>query len=131
YSKKGSREATLSVGWPQLLNTPDGYELRAVEEVADEVFRDNKGNPVDHPGLRLRLSDFTHEELAQEEIGNEDAEICISRRKLYQYLTEAESQVQEIKSLGTKHSFAHEVKKRRRTENPVKEIRHIMNQKPL
>lgn len=37
YSNKESRKATLSIWRPQLFDTPDGAELRAVEVVADEV----------------------------------------------------------------------------------------------
>jgi hypothetical protein len=35
-----------------------------------QVFRDDEGNAVDHPGLRLRLGDFTYKELAQMEMGD-------------------------------------------------------------
>ncbi|KAF2844319.1 hypothetical protein T440DRAFT_523590 [Plenodomus tracheiphilus IPT5] len=67
YSKK-SRKATLSVWRPQLFDTPDGPELRAVVVVVDEAFRNDEENPVNHPGIQLRLSDFTSEGLAREEI---------------------------------------------------------------
>ncbi|OKP13170.1 hypothetical protein PENSUB_1270 [Penicillium subrubescens] len=77
----------LSIWRPQLRDTPDGPELRAVEVVAHEVgsilvtpcvmscrsylvFCDDEGSAVDHPGLRLRLGDFTYKELAQKEMGD-------------------------------------------------------------
>lgn len=37
YGKGKSQKATLSIWRPQLFETSDGLELRAVEEVADEV----------------------------------------------------------------------------------------------
>jgi hypothetical protein len=37
YGKKGSRKATISIWRPQLLDTVDGSELRAVQEVEDQV----------------------------------------------------------------------------------------------
>jgi hypothetical protein len=37
YGKKGSRKATISIWRPQLFDTADGPELRAVQEVEDEV----------------------------------------------------------------------------------------------
>ncbi|RMZ67019.1 recQ family helicase [Pyrenophora seminiperda CCB06] len=120
YDNKKTSKATLSIWRPQLLNTPDRPELRAVEVVADEAFRDDEGNPVDQPGLRLRLSDFTYEELAQKEMGDEDTDIYISGSQLCQYLYAAESRV--VRALG-KHSFTTEVKKRKRSETPPEEIR--------
>jgi hypothetical protein len=42
------------------------------------VFRDDAGNATDYPGLQLRLRDFAYEELVQEQLGNQDAEIHIS-----------------------------------------------------
>ncbi|KAF2001250.1 hypothetical protein P154DRAFT_490637 [Amniculicola lignicola CBS 123094] len=121
YSEKGSRKASLSMWRPRLFETADGSELRAVEEAVNEPFRDDEGNPVDHPGLRLRLSDFTYEELAQAEMGDEDAEIFIPGIQLCQYLAAAESKAQRAQPLG-KHSFVHEVKKRKRLETPPEEI---------
>jgi len=85
-----SRKAMLSVWRPQLFDTPDGPRLRAVAKVEDEVFRDDEGNPVDSPGIQLRLSDFTYEELASDELGDEDAYICISGKQLGEYLNMAE-----------------------------------------
>jgi hypothetical protein len=38
YGKKGSRKATLSVWRTDLFHTPNGDELRVVQEVADEVY---------------------------------------------------------------------------------------------
>lgn len=37
YGKKGSRKATLSVWRTHAVSTADGNELRAVQEVADDV----------------------------------------------------------------------------------------------
>ena len=55
-------------------------------------------------------------------MGDEDTEICISGIQLCQYLATAESKGRRSQSLG-KHSFAHEVKKRKRSETPLEEIR--------
>jgi len=55
-------------------------------------------------------------------MGDEDTEICISGIQLCQYLTAAESKIQRVQSLY-KHTVAHEVKKRRRSETPPEEIR--------
>jgi hypothetical protein len=54
-------------------------------------------------------------------MGDEDTEICISGIQLCQYLAAAESKARGAQSLG-KHSFAHEVKKRKRSETPPEEI---------
>ncbi|KAF2710140.1 hypothetical protein K504DRAFT_533125 [Pleomassaria siparia CBS 279.74] len=79
-----------------------------------------KENAVDHPGLRLRLSDFTYDELAQKEMGDEDdAEIHMSGLQLWRYLAAAESRLK--RTLG-KRSFAKEVKTRRRSETPPEEM---------
>ncbi|KAF7513922.1 hypothetical protein GJ744_006536 [Endocarpon pusillum] len=122
YGKKGSRKATLSIWRPRLFVTTDGSELRVMEEPADEAFRDDQGNPVDHPGIRLHLSDFAYEELVQDELGDDDMEINISGAQLCEYLTAAERRVQRVQSLG-KHTIAREVKKRKRSETPPEEIR--------
>ncbi|KAF2229878.1 hypothetical protein EV356DRAFT_561859 [Viridothelium virens] len=121
YGKKVSRKATFSIWRPRLFDTADGSELQAVEEAADEAFRDDEGNPINHPGVRLRLSDFACEELVQDEMGDEDTEICVSGIQLCQYLAAAESKVRREQSL-IKHSFAHEVKKRKRSETPPEEF---------
>ncbi|KAI9695105.1 MAG: hypothetical protein M1820_008909 [Bogoriella megaspora] len=121
YGKKGSRKATLSIWRPRLFDTADGSELRAVDEAADQAFRDDEGNPIDHSGLRLRLSDFACEELVQNEMGDEDTEIYVSAIQLCQYLAVAESKVGRGQSL-IEHSFAYEVKKRKRSETPPEEI---------
>ncbi|KAF2788653.1 hypothetical protein K505DRAFT_255056 [Melanomma pulvis-pyrius CBS 109.77] len=120
YGNKESRKATLSVWRPKLLTTDDGLELRAVEGVADVAFRNKEGNPVDQPGLRLRLSEFAYEGLAQKEMGEEDTFIYIPGSKLCEYLNAADSK--EEQALG-KHVFAKEVKKRKRSETPPEEIR--------
>jgi hypothetical protein len=43
-----------------------------------EAFRDDDGNPTDHPGLRLRPSDFACEELAPNEMEDNDTDVSIS-----------------------------------------------------
>lgn len=116
---KDSCKATLSIWRPELSDSPSGPELRAVDVVADKAFRDEKGNPVEHPGLRLRLSDFACEELVQEEMGDDDTEVCISGIQLCQYLAAAESKVQRA---HRKHSLPDKVKKRKRSSSPLEEI---------
>ncbi|KAF1992951.1 hypothetical protein P154DRAFT_451502 [Amniculicola lignicola CBS 123094] len=116
---KDSRKATLSTWRPQLFSTANGYELRAVEEAVDEAFRDDEGHPVEHPGLRLRLSDFTCKELVEEELGDEDAEICISGIQLCRYVDAAE--IKERRALR-KESLADNVHVRKRSETPPEEI---------
>jgi hypothetical protein len=56
YGKKESRKATLSIWRPQLLETADGLELRAVEEVADEV--DNIPMMLHSPHILIFLLAF-------------------------------------------------------------------------
>ncbi|KAF2787057.1 hypothetical protein K505DRAFT_288605 [Melanomma pulvis-pyrius CBS 109.77] len=121
YGEKGSRKATLSIWRPRLFDTADGPELRTVQEVKDEAFRDDDGNPTNHPGLRLRLSDFAFEELARREMGDEDVEISISGIQLCKYLVAAERKVRRAQSLLS-CSSAPEVKKRKRSETPPEEI---------
>lgn len=116
---KESRKATVSIWRPQVFPTADGPELRAVEKPADEPFRDDKGDPVHHPGLRFRLSDFTFEGLAQEELGDEDTDIYISGTQLCQYLDAAD---RRVKRALHKQPLAKGVKKRRRSETPPEEI---------
>ncbi|KAH5618965.1 hypothetical protein HBI23_245930 [Parastagonospora nodorum] len=118
YSNE-SRKATLSLWRPQVIDTSDGPELRAVEVVMGEAFRDDEGNPVDHPGIQLRLSDFTSKGLTREEIGDEDADICISGIQLCQYIDAAESKV--LRALRT-DSLDVNVKKRKRSETPPEEV---------
>ncbi|KAF9733735.1 hypothetical protein PMIN01_08078 [Paraphaeosphaeria minitans] len=57
-----------------------GYVDEKIRRVADVAFRDEEGNPVDQPGLRLRLSEFAYEGLAQKEMGEEDTEIKKRKR---------------------------------------------------
>ncbi|KAF2726979.1 hypothetical protein EJ04DRAFT_539181 [Polyplosphaeria fusca] len=121
YGKRGSRQATLSVWRTRMINTDEGAELRVFKDLADEPFRDDRGMPTAHPGLRLRLSDFAYEELAQEEIGENDQDLMVSAEQLCDYLTAAEKKVQQLGSLG-KHSIAPRVKKRKRSETPPEEI---------
>ncbi|KAH8722734.1 hypothetical protein GQ44DRAFT_729367 [Phaeosphaeriaceae sp. PMI808] len=72
-------------------------------------------------GLRLRLSDFAHEELVKKELGDQTREIHISGQQLCQFLTAAESMVQRAGTLH-KSSLPPGVKKRRRSETPPEEI---------
>lgn len=121
YGKKASRKATLSVWRPRLTNTADGLELSSVEEVSDAAFRDEDGNPTDHLGLRLRLSDFAYEALAQSDLGEENAELTISGVQLCNYLTEAEECVKRWKSLD-ETGLPLVVKKRPRSSSPPEEL---------
>ncbi|KAF2176017.1 hypothetical protein K469DRAFT_743120 [Zopfia rhizophila CBS 207.26] len=121
YGKKRSCKATLSVWRAYMAHTGDRDELRVVQEVVDEAFRDDQGNPTEHPGLRLHLSDFAYEELAQNEIGDQDRELVVSAQQLCQCLTAVETKVQQAGSLG-KHSIASGVKKRKRSVSPPEEI---------
>lgn len=81
-----------------------------------QKFRDDQGNPTNHPGLRLHLRDFAYEELTQAEIGNQDKELIVSSQQLCQYLIAAETKIR-LESLG-KHSIAPGLKKRKRSETP-------------
>ncbi|KAF2105498.1 hypothetical protein BDV96DRAFT_509271 [Lophiotrema nucula] len=117
YGKKGSRNATLSV-WRTYV---DGNELRVVQEVADEAFRNEQGDPTDHLGLRLQLRDFAYEQLAAREIGDTDRELVITTQQLCEYLDAAETRVAGLKSLS-KHSLAPGLKKRKRSETPEDQI---------
>lgn len=87
-----SRKATLSIWRPQLFDGSDGPELRAVCKVANEVFRDDDGNPVDSPGIQLRLSDFACKTLVEMDLKDENADICISGKELCAYVDEAEDE---------------------------------------
>ncbi|KAI9764196.1 MAG: hypothetical protein M1839_005974 [Geoglossum umbratile] len=100
YGKKGSRKAKL-----------------VVQEIADEAFRDDQGNPTDHPGLRLQLSDFAYEELTEDVVRGRDQEILLSTQQLCQYLAAAEDMARRQR-VRVKHSILPEVKKRKRSEPP-------------
>lgn len=121
YGQKSSRKATLSIWRPQIFDTAEGPELRAVEEALDEAFRDANGNPTHHLGLRLRLSDFAHQDIVHNEMGNEDSEISISGAQLFEYLSEAEKRTQQYRPQGTK-PLPPGVKKRQRSETPPEEL---------
>lgn len=120
YGKKGSRQATLSVWRTRVFHFDDGDELRVVQEIADEVclildkvlsplifwhfsqaFRDDQGDPTNYPGLHLQLRDFANEELTQGEV--EDQELSISTQQLCEYLTAAETKVQQRESLSKQY----------------------------
>ncbi|EOA82634.1 hypothetical protein ACJQWK_04790 [Exserohilum turcicum] len=119
YGVKESLEATLSVWRPQFHQTNDGVELRVVEEVADEAFRDEQGNHTNHPGLRLQLSDFACEELTKDVEGRR--EIIVSTPELCKYLSAAESKMCQGASL-VRHSIPAGVQKRKRSETPPEVI---------
>ncbi|KAL6711565.1 hypothetical protein ACN47E_004499 [Coniothyrium glycines] len=117
-----SRRATISIWRPRLSKTLRGYDLEVEEEVMDEAFRNDEGGPVEHPGLRFHLSDFTCRRIVEEEMGGEDAELCISGSQLCQYVATAENNVQramreEPLPDGIK------INKRRRSSTPPEEIR--------
>ncbi|KAF1346434.1 hypothetical protein EJ07DRAFT_185554 [Lizonia empirigonia] len=117
YGRKESREATLSVWRSQLHHADDGVELRVVEEVADEAFRDEQGNPTTHPGLRLQLSDFACEELTKDVVEEGRREIIVSTHELCNYLSAAEDKMCRERSL-VRHSIPAGVKKRKRSVTP-------------
>ncbi|KAI9759545.1 MAG: hypothetical protein M1840_003257 [Geoglossum simile] len=117
YGGKGSRKATLSVWRTYVFHTDDGDELRVVQEIADEAFRDDQGNPTDHPGLRLQLSDFACEGLTTDVVRGGDREILLSTQQLCQYLTAAEDKVRRRGTLA-KNSLPPGVKKRKRSRTP-------------
>ncbi|KAI9853397.1 MAG: hypothetical protein M1813_002235 [Trichoglossum hirsutum] len=89
----------------------------AIQEIADEAFRDDQGNPTDHPGLRLQLSDFACEGLTTDVVRGGDREILLSTQQLCQYLTAAEDKVRRRGTLA-KNSLPPGVKKRKRSRTP-------------
>ncbi|KAI9861212.1 MAG: hypothetical protein M1813_005385 [Trichoglossum hirsutum] len=123
YGKKASREATLSVWRSRVFHTTDGDELGVVQEISDQAFRDEQGNPTDHPGLRLQLRDFACQELVQDKLGDEDRELVVSTQQLCQYLTAAETKMQRRESGSlSKSSLAPGLKKRKRSKTPPEGI---------
>lgn len=86
-----------------------------------QAFRDEHGNPTDHKGLRLRLTDFAYEELAHREIQDEDRELIISTRELCKYLNVAEAMTEQSDALG-EHALDPRIKKRKRSETPPENI---------
>ncbi|KAH9862131.1 hypothetical protein IAQ61_010334 [Plenodomus lingam] len=87
----GSLKATFSIWRPRLSDTAEGRELVVVEEIADMAFRDDTGNPVLGVDLQFNVSEFTHNKLVPTELDDQDGQIIISGKKLYQYLEVAES----------------------------------------
>lgn len=53
YGKKGSRKATLLVWRTRAFYTNNRDQLGVIQEMEDEAFRDDNGDPTTHPGLRL------------------------------------------------------------------------------
>ncbi|KAH9862954.1 hypothetical protein J1614_010731 [Plenodomus biglobosus] len=92
------------------------YKLCKSPRVAS---RDDEGNPVDHPGLRLHLSNLAYEGLAQNELGGVDTDIYIYGTQLCEHLDAADSQVK--RALG-EQTLAKEVKKRKRSGSPTEEM---------
>ncbi|KAI1667407.1 hypothetical protein L13192_08116 [Pyrenophora tritici-repentis] len=122
YGKKGTRKATLTLWRAQVIHASTGDELRVEIEVKDEVFRDASGNTTNSPGLHLHLRDFAHEELVQEQLGNQDEEIHISSQQLCQFLDAAERRVRLQSGLLTRNIIPPSITKRRRSETPPEEI---------
>ncbi|MCJ1386747.1 hypothetical protein MMC17_009873 [Xylographa soralifera] len=118
YGQKGSRKATLSVWRTKVFHTVNEDELRVVREMTDEAFRDDEGNPTDHPGLRLQMSDFACEELTQDVVRNGNEEIVLSTQHLCRYLATAEDNTRGQRALLVRHSILPGVKKRKRSETP-------------
>ncbi|KAK5011711.1 hypothetical protein BJ546DRAFT_690914 [Cryomyces antarcticus] len=114
YGNANSRKATLSTWRTEIFHTSDGDELRVVQPIANEAFRDDQGNPTNHSGLRLWLMDFAYEELSRSSIENDDREITVSAQQLCQYLSEAESRTQG-KELLRKHTIPSGIRKRKRS----------------
>jgi hypothetical protein len=85
------------------------------------LFRDDQGEPTDHPGLRLHLSDFAHKGLVQDELANQDRDLVVTAQELCQFLAAAEAKAQQRGSLS-RDSIAPGVKKRKRSETPPEEI---------
>ena len=54
-------------------------------------------------------------------MGDYDQELVVSPKELCEYLTIAETKIQQAESLG-KHFIARGIKKRRRSETPLEEI---------
>jgi hypothetical protein len=140
YGRKRTPEATLSVWRTQIFHTAEGDELRVVKVVADEVrfarspsmfilslltyvqaFRNKQGEPTNHPGLRLSLSDFACEELTKGVIDNEWPEITIPTQELCKYLVAAENRMKQP-GARTKHTLAPKVQKRKRSATPPEQI---------
>ncbi|KAH8723921.1 hypothetical protein GQ44DRAFT_577396, partial [Phaeosphaeriaceae sp. PMI808] len=123
YGKKKTSEATLSVWRTKLFSTTDGNEpeLRVFKEVADQVFRDEQGNPTNHQGLQLCLSDFACEELTTDIIDSEERKIKVSTQDICHYLVIAEDKIRRQNTL-IKHTVVPGVKKRKRLETPSEEI---------
>jgi hypothetical protein len=86
-----------------------------------QTFRDEHGNPSKNRGLRLRLTDFAYEELAQRELGDEDRELIITTEQLCEYLSAAETMVERSSSLG-EHNLGPGVKKRKRSKTPPENL---------
>ncbi|KAK4981952.1 hypothetical protein LTR66_009577 [Elasticomyces elasticus] len=119
---RGSRKATVSMWRSQYNMNAEQEELRAVQTVQNEVFRNEDGSPSGNFGLRLQLKDFAHEELA-ENVGDQDREIIISSQQLCVYLADAE---RSLEGWRRSHSSRHTVRpgavKRPRSETPPARI---------
>jgi hypothetical protein len=88
-----------------------------ISDISSQAFRDDQGNPTNHPGLRLQLSDFACKELIEDAIRDGGQEILLSTQQLCQYLTTAEDRVRGYR-VGIKSSILPGVQKRKRSETP-------------
>lgn len=87
------------------------------DQCLSQAFRDDQGNPTDHPGLQLQLIDFAVEPLTH---GVGAREISISTGQLSQYLGAAESRMEKRDRAGG--TIAPGVKKRKRSDTPPEAI---------
>lgn len=85
------------------------------------MFRDEQGNPAQHPGLRLQLRDFANKELARHLTGDKNRELIVTTQQLCEYLHAAETKVARLESLS-EDSIAPELKKRKRPKTPPDQI---------
>ncbi|KAK5012936.1 hypothetical protein LTR16_001959 [Cryomyces antarcticus] len=119
---RGSRKATVSMWRPQYIMNAEQEELRAVQTVQNEVFRNEDGAPSGNFDLRLHLKDFANEELA-EDVGDQDREIIISSQQLCVYLADAERFEQgSRRSHSSRHTIRPGAVKRPRSETPPTSI---------
>jgi hypothetical protein len=92
-----------------------------------QSFCDEQGNSTDHQGLRLQSRDFSYEELAYNELRDEERELVISTRQLCEYLDAAEA-MGGVESLG-EHSLRPGIKKRKKLKIPPEELKSSNEEK--
>ncbi|MCJ1426648.1 hypothetical protein MMC29_004551 [Sticta canariensis] len=123
YGKKGSRKATFSVWRGRCIPTADGVDTEIFQEITDEPFRDDQGDPTDHLGLKIQLGDFACPKTVERELGDQNRELVVSAQELCQYLTEAETQViREQQESLNKVSLPGRNNKRKRTATPPDQL---------